>query len=170
MYLGALGNEGYFYRKPLEADGDKLRYGKQPVGVNKLDMFMKDICKKGNLSGNFTNHSGKRTCATQLYRAGIEEQEIMGRTGHRSTAVRSYKTASDQMQKTVSKVLNPPSEEKTLPLESTSHSQQDENHLDNMKSPKTKRQKSDTDGMRCLSDITNTKGVFNFSNCNFSFN
>lgn len=32
---------------------------------------MKVIAEKGGLSGNFTNHSGKRTCATQMYIAGV---------------------------------------------------------------------------------------------------
>ena len=57
---------------------------------------MKTICEKGELTGHYTNHSGKRTCATQLYNQNVDEQEIMRRTGHRSTtAVRKYKRASD---------------------------------------------------------------------------
>lgn len=52
---------------------------------------MKVIAEKGGLSGNFMNHSGKRTCATQMYIEGVPEQEIMKRTGHRSEAVRKYK-------------------------------------------------------------------------------
>ena len=38
---------------------------------------MATICKKAGIEGNFSNHSGKRTCATSLYDAGIDEQEIM---------------------------------------------------------------------------------------------
>lgn len=84
-YLGALGHEGSFYRKPLSSLGmTKLRYGEQPVGVNKLKHFMKTICDKAGLKGNYSKHSGKRSCATSLYQAGIDEQEIMSRTGHRS--------------------------------------------------------------------------------------
>lgn len=49
------------------------------------------ICDRAGLKGNFTNHSGKRTCAIQLYIAGVAEQEIMARTGHRSEkSVRKY--------------------------------------------------------------------------------
>lgn len=51
----------------------------------------------------FTNHSGKRT---SLYQAGIPEQEIMSRTGHRSVeSVRKYKRPSSEMLKDVSSVL-----------------------------------------------------------------
>lgn len=43
---------------------------------------MKDIAGIAGLEGNFTNHSCKRTCANQLYQAGIDELEIMSRTNH----------------------------------------------------------------------------------------
>lgn len=69
---------------------------------------MKEIAGKAGLEGNFTNHSGKRTCATQLYQAGIDEQEIMSRTGHRSEeAVRKYKRSNSALQERVSEDLNP---------------------------------------------------------------
>ncbi|CAG2246912.1 unnamed protein product [Mytilus edulis] len=110
-YLKAIGS-GVFYRKPLISDvQDKHRYGKSALGVNKLNGLMREMCEKGGLVGNFTNHSGKRTCATALYQAGIDEQQIMERTGHRSTkGVRTYKTANSNIQKRVSDVLNPPSD------------------------------------------------------------
>ena len=57
----------------------------------------------------FTNHSGKVTCATTLYESGqFDEQAIMSRTGHRNTAVRKYKRASDRMLQNVSDALQPP--------------------------------------------------------------
>ena len=72
-------------------------------------MFMKVICKRGGLKGNYSNHSGKRSCATQLYMAGIDEQEIMARTGHRSEkSVRKYKQSSTTIQQKVASVLDPP--------------------------------------------------------------
>lgn len=48
---------------------------------------MKSIFEKGGLEGQFSNHSGKRTSATQLYRADVEEQETMQRTGHRNPEI-----------------------------------------------------------------------------------
>ncbi|CAG2232164.1 unnamed protein product [Mytilus edulis] len=74
-----LGNDGCFYRKPLALVGNTIRYGKQPLGVNKLEGLMKEMCQKAGLTGNYTNHSGKRTCATALYKAGLDEQTIMDR-------------------------------------------------------------------------------------------
>ncbi|XP_062620651.1 uncharacterized protein LOC134282241 [Saccostrea cucullata] len=107
VHLDALGNEGSFYRRPLA--GSPPRYGSQLVGVNKLKSMMKVICEKAGLKGNYANHSGKRTCATALYQNGVDEQEIMGRTGHRSeVGVRAYKHGNAEIACTVSKVLNPP--------------------------------------------------------------
>ncbi|XP_062602127.1 zinc finger MYM-type protein 2-like [Saccostrea cucullata] len=95
LYLTTLGNDGLFYRKPLP--GPEIRFGTQALGMNKLKSMMKEMCAAGGLTGNFTNHSGKRTCATQMYLSGIDEQEIMARTGHRSEkAVRKYKRSSDK--------------------------------------------------------------------------
>ena len=40
-----------------------------------------------DIHSRFTNHSGKRTCATVLFQSDVDEPLIMDRTGHRSTAV-----------------------------------------------------------------------------------
>lgn len=64
------------------------------------------MCTEANIPGFFTNHSGKRTCATSLYQAGIPEQEIMRRTGHRSVeSIRQYKRPSSEMLHEVSGAL-----------------------------------------------------------------
>lgn len=49
----------------------------QHLGVNKLHGLMREICQKGGLLGNYTNHSGKLTRATAIYHAGIDEQELV---------------------------------------------------------------------------------------------
>ena len=61
--LDALGNDGWFYREPLSVG---IRYGKQPLGINTLEGLMKEMCQKAGLMCNYTNHSGKRTCATRM--------------------------------------------------------------------------------------------------------
>lgn len=67
------------------------------------------IAEKGRLSGNFTNHSGKRACATQIYIAGVSEQEsTFIRTGHCSVAVRKYKDCTHSIFKKISQVFDPP--------------------------------------------------------------
>ncbi|CAC5384606.1 unnamed protein product [Mytilus coruscus] len=161
-YLNALGNDGFFYRKPLTSG---IRYGKQPLSVNKLESLMKEMCGKAGLKGNFTNHSGKRSCATSLYKAGLDEQSIMDRTGHRSTAVRAYKTKTNEKEEKVSMALNPPSEENTVGTR-------------DQKLPPTKKIKFDNslevhdDTRQGLSVITNgpaSRGNVSYNNCHFTY-
>lgn len=53
---------------------------------------------------------------TDVYLSGIDEQEIMSRTGHRSEkAVRKYKRSSGEIQEKVSSVLDPPAPKKVKP-------------------------------------------------------
>ena len=76
LYLDALCNTGPFYRRPLPPSREiNMRYSQQPVGVIKLKTLMETIAQKGQRKGNFTYRSRKRTCATQMYIAGVSEQE-----------------------------------------------------------------------------------------------
>jgi len=86
-----------------------MRYGNQVLGINKLKRIIKIVCQRAGLQGNFSNHSGKKTCATQLYTADIDEQDIMARTGHRSEkAVQKYKIQNDIIGSKVSAILDLP--------------------------------------------------------------
>ena len=97
-----------FYCRPLDSKDGTLKFGEQAMGVNKLSSVMKTMCSGAGIQGYFTNHSGKRTCATTLYQARVPEQEIMNRTDHRSVeSVRKYKRAADNMLKDISNVLEP---------------------------------------------------------------
>ena len=72
-------------------------YINAPVGVNKLQSAVKNICSQAGFKGNFTNHSLTATCATHMYHNGIDEQVISEVTGNRSLSVRSYKhTCTEQ--------------------------------------------------------------------------
>jgi hypothetical protein len=87
LYLTKLGKSGVFYRRTMP--GSEIQYGTQTLGINKLKSLMKEIYAEGGLTG-------KRTCATQMYISGIDEQEIMACTGHPSEkSVRKYKRSSD---------------------------------------------------------------------------
>lgn len=54
------------------------------------------------------NHSGRVYCCSTLYNAWFEEQEVMKRSGHRSSTVRTYKRASAEKEREMSDVLSPP--------------------------------------------------------------
>jgi integrase len=53
------------------------------------------------------NHSLRSTAALHLYQAGVDEQLVMERTGHRSLeGVRSYKRTCDEQRIALSDILN----------------------------------------------------------------
>jgi hypothetical protein len=93
-YLHALAQRGVFSKRPF-ANG--ITYG---------DLV---LTGQAGLVGYFTNHTGKSTCATQLYETGVEEENIMSRTGYLSEAAdRKYRRSNSVLPENVSEVLDPP--------------------------------------------------------------
>ncbi|VDI41015.1 Hypothetical predicted protein [Mytilus galloprovincialis] len=79
---------------------DLVKYENEPV-----------VCKAAGISTtdrNITNHSGKVTCCTTLFNAGFSDSTVKSRSGHRSTAVDTYKRPLETLQDNVSKALQPP--------------------------------------------------------------
>ncbi len=54
--------------------GDQLKFSTQVVGVHKF-------CTEAGFQGYFTGHSGKVSCATQLFEEQVDEQPIKVYTG-----------------------------------------------------------------------------------------
>ncbi len=78
-----------------------------PIGHNVLDNVVKEMCKAAVVTGYKTNHSLRVTAATRLFQAGVDEQLITERTGHRSLdGVRNYKRTSDEQRQTLSDIVN----------------------------------------------------------------
>ena len=46
--------------------------------------MVKQMFRRANIQGNFTNHSLRATCATQLFDASIPEALVQKQTGHKS--------------------------------------------------------------------------------------
>ncbi|XP_070564622.1 uncharacterized protein [Ptychodera flava] len=106
-------SEGPFYRRPLARSDGKVQFSLQVIGKNLLGDYMSRMFKSAGIEGEYTNHCGKVTTATALYQAGVSEDLIMKRTGHRSIdAVRVYKRPSDEQLRHVSDLLQPPSSKK----------------------------------------------------------
>lgn len=81
--------------QPLQKPIKDLWYSTKPVGHLTLEKTVNRMCREVGISGYYTNHYLRATAATRLHQSGVEEQEIMERTGHRSTeAIRSYKRTS----------------------------------------------------------------------------
>ncbi len=105
-YFGFIPQTGPFYRKPTGDDPPK--YSKQVIGKNKLGGLVKEMCSRAGFTGCYTNHSGKVTCAIELFAHNVDEQLIMRQTGHRSSAVRAYKRPGVAHDALVSAILQPP--------------------------------------------------------------
>ena len=96
-----------FYFQPLKTPTADCWFSSKPTGHNALEGTVAQLCQKAGIPGFRTNHSLRATTATRLYQAGVEEQLIMERTGHRSIeGVRSYKRTSDGQREATSDVLN----------------------------------------------------------------
>ena len=96
-----------FYLQCLKKPTDTVWFSREPLGHNALSNVVSSMCKSAGISGFRTNHSLRATSATRLYAAGMDEQLIMERTGHRSVeGVRSYKRTSDQQEQSVSDTLS----------------------------------------------------------------
>lgn len=96
-----------FYLQPSRSPTDTCWYTKQPIGKTKLGDTVPRLCTQAGIEGHKTNHSLRATAATRLYQSGVDEQQIMERTGHRSLeGVRSYKRTSRQQREALSDILN----------------------------------------------------------------
>ena len=106
QYLSLIPPSGPFYHRLIK--GSPPRFSVQVIGVHSLENIVKQFCSAAGFEGYFTNHSGKVTCATQLFANNVDEQLIKHQTGHQSDAVRHYKRPSDDHALQVSDILQAP--------------------------------------------------------------
>ena len=96
-----------FYLRPLKKPTESCWYAPRAIGYHTLESAVARICKAAGIQGFKTNHSLRVTSATRLFQAGIDEQLIMERTGHRSTdGIRMYKRSSAEQQEAISDILS----------------------------------------------------------------
>ena len=91
-------------KKPL--DEIKPWYTVTPMGKNKLNGLLKEMCAEAGLSKDFSNHSLRAYGATTLFQAKVPEKLIQMRPGHKSLeALRSYERTSETQLLDVSHVV-----------------------------------------------------------------
>ncbi len=114
--LPAGGKSPAFYKHSLPKFSLKPGqwYADRPVGINLLKKTVKTIAEKGGLTGYFTNHSLRSSCATRMYSAGVDKQLIMETMGHRSECVRQYKRTSEDLLRAVQETISAVSESKQV--------------------------------------------------------
>lgn len=93
------------YLRPRKYPLTDCWFSDSPVGIHQLQQTVARLCRTAGFSGFFTNHSLRATAATRLYAAGLDEQLVAEKTGHRSSAIRSYKRTNNQQLVHVSSVL-----------------------------------------------------------------
>ena len=93
--------------QPLKKTSKDCWYSTTPIGHSTLAGTVSRMCKAAGTAGYKTNHSLRATAATRLYQAGVDEQLIMEKTGHRSLeGVRSYKRTNTEQQENISDILS----------------------------------------------------------------
>jgi len=60
-----------------------------PVGINSLNKILPEMCEAAGFKRK-TAHSLRVTCVSSLFNAGMEENLIRERSGHRSNALLQY--------------------------------------------------------------------------------
>lgn len=72
-------------------------YSDKPIGINSIKKVIKKLTEAAGLTGKFSNHSLRVTCATRMFAAGVDEQVIKSFTGHQSEAVQDYKQLNEDL-------------------------------------------------------------------------
>ena len=97
----------YIRPKATRPEGNSPWYCNQPVGGDKLQTMVKDMCSDAGIEERKTNHSLRATGATSMFSANVPEKIIQSRTGHRSVeALRLYKRPTVDQQRSVTQLLN----------------------------------------------------------------
>ena len=90
------------YLKPRVKLTSECWFCDQACSRNNLSIVVKSIMEKASIPGYFTNHSLRRTAATRLFMAQVEEKIIKEITGHVSDCVRQYQKTPDALKRKAS--------------------------------------------------------------------
>ena len=92
-------NAFYLRPRPGKVPDNEPWYTCQPVRKETLAAIIGNLCAAAGFQGYYTNHSLRASAATRLYAAGVDEQLVCEKTGHRSNAVKTYKrTSTEQLE------------------------------------------------------------------------
>ena len=81
-------------------------YIDSPLGINSIQPVINRLAEVAGLpKGNYRNQSGRSTTCTRMFANKQDEQVICHVSGHRSTAVRTYKHVSDDIRRSASESI-----------------------------------------------------------------
>ena len=99
-----------FYLTPLPkvpTDTTKPWFKIIPVGKNRLNTMLREMCAEAGITANYTNHSLRAYGTTTMFQAGVSEKLIKQRTGHKSLeSLRQYERTSESQLLDVSNVVS----------------------------------------------------------------
>lgn len=96
-----------FYLASIPRPATVTWFKKQPLGVNSLGGFMKEMSRAAGLDGRITNHSARRTMISALRKENVQPLNIIGLAGQRNLkSLDSYSEASEQQQKEMSNKIS----------------------------------------------------------------
>ena len=120
-----LKTSGPLYLQPLKHTRENQWYSVQPVGINQVDKYMKDMAAMANLdttNKNFTNHSIRKTTVCKLQKAGISNDKIAAITGHKNEqSLRDYASAYLDDHRKLSNILSATPVSARTPLTELDH-------------------------------------------------
>lgn len=150
---------GPLYLRPLESPHADVWYSSQPVGIQTINTYMKNMAKLGNLditNKKFTNHSIRKTTVCKLQKAGVSNDKIIAVTGHRNEmSLKAYSNVDLDEHKKISSILSDQSVQPSLQENGNSR-------VEHVPLPTTSSSRSNT----ALSSAPH----YNFSNCTVYFN
>lgn len=81
----------FLHSKNIFSDDEAVWYRNEPLGVNTMKKFMKNVSKSAGLSREYTNHCIRSTTITLLNHCGFESRHIATVSGHRNeSSLSSY--------------------------------------------------------------------------------
>jgi len=96
-----------FYLATIQKPTSTIWYKTQPLGVNSLCKFMREIAQSSGLTGRFTNHSARRTMLSTLRKENVEPLNIIDLAGQRNLkSLDSYSMPSNEQQKDMSNKIS----------------------------------------------------------------
>ena len=105
-----LRSSGPLYLRPLESPHTDVWYSLQPVGIQTINAYMKNMAKLANLditNKKFTNHSIRKTTVCKLQKAGVSNDKIIAVTGHRNEmSLKAYSDVDVDEHKKISTILS----------------------------------------------------------------
>ena len=94
------------YLRPRKNYNGRVWFCDQPYGVNKIKTTVKQLCAEAGITGKFTNHSLRATCASRMFASNVPEQIIKEVTGHKSDCVRTYKRTNENLREVASHTVS----------------------------------------------------------------